>query len=94
MTLQGTAIGKPRDIALVFDEATKGSVRLHVGEAAEGWYLRSIDPRKVTLEKDSRIVVLLSQHRAQRVRLLLRQTNLAGGTTAGHVQKLAPTGFT
>jgi hypothetical protein len=58
LTLQGTAIGKPRDIALVLDEATKGSVRLHVGEAAEGWRLRSVDRRAVTIEKDSRIVVL------------------------------------
>jgi hypothetical protein len=58
LTLQGTAIGKPRDIALVLDEATKVSVRLHVGEAAEGWYLRSVDRRTVRLEKDSRIVVL------------------------------------
>jgi hypothetical protein len=58
LTLQGTAIGKPRDIALVLDEATKGSVRLRVGEAAEGWRLRSVDRRTVTLEKDTRIVVL------------------------------------
>jgi hypothetical protein len=58
LTLQGTAIGKPRDIVLVFDETTKGSVRLHVGEAAEGWYLRSVDRRTATIEKDSRIVVL------------------------------------
>jgi hypothetical protein len=58
LTLQGTAIGKPRDIALVFDETAKGSVRLHVDEAAEGWYLRSVDRRTVTVEKDSRIVVL------------------------------------
>jgi general secretion pathway protein N len=58
LTLQGTAIGKPRDIALVLDEATNGSVRLHVGEAAEGWYLRSVDQRTMTIEKDSRIVVI------------------------------------
>jgi hypothetical protein len=58
LTLQGTAIGKPRDIALVLDEATKGSVRLRVGEAAEGWRLRSVDRRAATFEKDSRTVVL------------------------------------
>jgi hypothetical protein len=58
LMLQGTAIGKPRDIALVLDEATKGSVRLHVGEATEGWCLRSVDQRTVTVEKDSRIMVL------------------------------------
>ncbi len=39
------SIAKPQDIAVVFDEAAKGSVKLHVGEATEG-------------EKDSRIVVL------------------------------------
>jgi hypothetical protein len=58
LTLQGTAIGKPRDIAVVFDQAAKGSVKLHVSEAAEGWYLRSVDHRTVTLEKHSRIVAL------------------------------------
>src|SRR5208282_6648936 len=58
LTLQGTAIGKPGDFAVVFDETAKGSARLHVGEAAEGWNLRSVDRRTVTLEKDSRIVVL------------------------------------
>jgi hypothetical protein len=58
LMLQGTAIGKPRDIAVVFDEAAKGSVQLHVGEATEGWRLRSVDHRTVTVEKDSRIVVL------------------------------------
>lgn len=58
LTLQGAAIGKPRDIAVFLDEATKGFVRLHVGEAAEGWRLRAVDRRTATLEKDSRIVVL------------------------------------
>ena len=58
LILEGTAIGKPRAIALVLDETTKGSVRLHVGEAAEGWQLRSIDARRVTVEKTGRVVTL------------------------------------
>jgi len=58
LTLEGTAIGKPRDIALVLDEVAKSSVSLHVGEAAQGWYLRSVDHRTVKLEKDSRTVVI------------------------------------
>jgi general secretion pathway protein N len=58
LTLQGTVIGKSRDIAVVLDEVAKSSVRLHVGEVAEGWHLRSVDHRTVTLEKDSRIVAL------------------------------------
>ena len=58
LTLQGTAIGKPQGIAVVLDEMTKGFVRLHVGEATEGWYLRSIDQRTVTVEKNGRAVIL------------------------------------
>jgi len=58
LTLQGTAIGNPGSLAVVLDETTKGSVRLHVGEAAAGWSLRSIGPRAVTVEKDSRVVTL------------------------------------
>jgi hypothetical protein len=58
LTLQGAAIGKPRDIAVFLDETSKGSIRLHVGEEAEGWRLRSVDRRTATLEKDSLTVVL------------------------------------
>jgi general secretion pathway protein N len=57
-TLAGTAIGKPRNIALILDQATKNAVRLHVGEAASGWYLRSVDVRTMTLEKNSQTVTL------------------------------------
>jgi hypothetical protein len=58
LTLQGTAIGKPRDIALVLDEVAKSSVNLRVGEAVQGWYLRSVDHNAVTLGKDDRIVII------------------------------------
>jgi hypothetical protein len=58
LTLQGTAIGKPRDIALVLDEVAKSSVSLRVGEAVQGWYLRSVDHHAVTLRKDDRIVII------------------------------------
>ena len=58
LTLQGTVIREPQDIALVLDEVAKTSIRLHVGEEAEGWRLRAVDHRTLTLEKDSRIVVI------------------------------------
>ena len=58
LTLQGTAIGKPRDIALVLDEVAKSSVSLRVGEAVQGWYLRSVDREAVTLGKGDRIVIV------------------------------------
>jgi hypothetical protein len=58
LTLQGTGMGKPRDIALVLDEVAKSSVTLRVGEAVQGWYLRSVNHRAVTLEKGDRIVII------------------------------------
>jgi hypothetical protein len=58
LTLQGTAIGKPRDIALVLDEVVKRSVSLQVGEAVQGWYLRSVDHEAVTLENGDRIMII------------------------------------
>jgi hypothetical protein len=58
LALQGTAIGRKRDIALVLDEVAKSSVSLRVGEVVQGWYLRSVDRQAVTLEKGDRIVVI------------------------------------
>lgn len=57
-TLVGTAIGKPQNVALIIEQTTKNLVRLHIGEAASGWYLRSVDLRAMTLEKNSQIVTL------------------------------------
>jgi hypothetical protein len=57
-TLVGTAIGAPQNVAVFLDQTTKSFVRLHVGEAASGWYLRSVDLRTMTLEKNSQTVTL------------------------------------
>ncbi|MGH6836258.1 MAG: hypothetical protein ACREC9_12065 [Methylocella sp.] len=57
-TLVGTAIGKPQNVALILDQTKKNLVRLHVGEAASGWYLRSVDVGTMTLEKNSQTVTL------------------------------------
>jgi general secretion pathway protein N len=58
LTLVGTATGETDNVAVVVDQSTKNLVRLHVGEAVSGWYLRSIDSRAMTLEKDNRRVTL------------------------------------
>jgi general secretion pathway protein N len=58
LTLVGTATGETDNVAVVVDQNTKNLVRLHVGEAVSGWYLRSIDSRAMTLEKDNRRVTL------------------------------------
>jgi general secretion pathway protein N len=58
LTLVGTAIGTPKNVAVVLDRATKTLVRLHVGEASSGWILRSVDSRAMTVEKNSQTVTV------------------------------------
>ncbi|MCI0600761.1 MAG: general secretion pathway protein GspN [Beijerinckiaceae bacterium] len=58
LTLVGTAIGETENVAVVLDQSSKNLVRLHVGEAVSGWFLRSVDARAMTVEKDSQIVTL------------------------------------
>lgn len=58
ITLVGTVIGTPKNVAVVLDRATKTIVRLHVGEAASGWILRTVDARSMTIEKNSQFVTL------------------------------------
>ena len=58
LTLIGTAIGEPKNVAVVLDRTTKTLVRLHVGEAVSGWILRSVDLRAMTVEKNSQTVTV------------------------------------
>jgi general secretion pathway protein N len=58
LTLVGTVIGKPINLAVVLDRATKTLVRIHVGEAVSGWILRSVDSRTMTVEKNSQTATL------------------------------------
>jgi general secretion pathway protein N len=57
-SLVGTVTGETDNVAVVIDQNTKNLVRLHVGEAVSGWYLRSIDSRTMTVEKQNRRVTL------------------------------------
>jgi general secretion pathway protein N len=58
LTLVGTATGELQKVAIVQDHTTKSLVRLHVGEAVSGWFLRSIDARGVTVEKNNQTATL------------------------------------
>jgi general secretion pathway protein N len=58
VALVGTATGETENVAVVMDQTSKNLVRLHVGEAISGWFLRSVDARTMTLEKNSRSVTL------------------------------------
>ncbi len=58
LTLVGTVIGKPINLAVILDRTTKTLVRIHVGEEVSGWILRSVDSRTMTVEKNSQTVTL------------------------------------
>jgi general secretion pathway protein N len=58
LTLVGTVTGELQKVAVLQDQTTKSLVRLHVGEAVSGWFLRSIDVRGVTVEKNSQTVTV------------------------------------
>jgi hypothetical protein len=72
--LVGTAVGKPQNVALVLVQTTKNLVRLHVGEAASGWYLRSVDLRTITLQKNSQTVTLALPMPLNRIRVAPENT--------------------
>lgn len=58
LTLLGTAVGQPKNVAVVLDRTTKTLVRLHVGEAVSGWTLRAVDSRTMTVEKNRQTATL------------------------------------
>jgi general secretion pathway protein N len=58
LTLVGTIVGGNEAIAVFLDKTNRDVVRLHTSESHEGWVLRSIQGREVTLEKNSNSTVL------------------------------------
>jgi hypothetical protein len=58
ITLVGTILGRSESIAIFLNPATRDIVRLLLGEDHEGWALRSVKTREVTLVKDRERVVL------------------------------------
>jgi general secretion pathway protein N len=62
LALVGTVVGEPQNVAVnvavILDQTSKNLVRLHVGEAVSGWFLRSVASRTTTIEKDSRTVTM------------------------------------
>jgi hypothetical protein len=58
ITLLGTILGSSESIGIFLNPATRDIVRLLLGEDHEGWALRSVKSREVTLVKDREKVVL------------------------------------
>jgi general secretion pathway protein N len=59
LSLVGTVIGESESFGLFVDQANKVSLRLRLGEQHDGWVLRAVQGREVTLEKDQLAATLL-----------------------------------
>jgi general secretion pathway protein N len=58
LALVGTIASDEEGFGIFLDQSTKGALRLKVGEEYQGWKLRAIRGREVTMEKDQRAAVL------------------------------------
>jgi hypothetical protein len=58
LTLVGTITGGLERVGIFLDQSTKAALRLKMGDDYQGWKLRSVQGREVTLEKDQEAVIL------------------------------------
>jgi hypothetical protein len=58
LSLVGTIASGDEGFGIFLDQSTKTALRLKVGEDYQGWKLRAIQGREVTMEKDERAAVL------------------------------------
>jgi hypothetical protein len=58
LALVGTIVGGPDGFGIFIDQATRSALRLKLGEQHDGWTLRSVQGREVTLEKDQQTAVI------------------------------------
>jgi general secretion pathway protein N len=56
--LVGTVVGQARDVAVLLEEKTQAVIRLRPGQVHDGWTLRRIGRRDVTLEKGGQTAAL------------------------------------
>jgi general secretion pathway protein N len=58
LSLVGTIASEDESYGIFLDPATKEAIRLKVGDDYQGWQLRTIQGREVTIEKDQQAAVL------------------------------------
>jgi hypothetical protein len=58
LALVGNIASEQEGFGIFLDQSTKGALRLKLGEDFQGWKLRAIRGREVTMEKDQRAAVL------------------------------------
>ena len=58
LALVGTIAGSEQSFGIFVDQSTNTPMRLKIGEEYQGWSLRSVAPREVTLQHDDQTEVL------------------------------------
>jgi general secretion pathway protein N len=58
LSLVGTISGDDEGFGIFLDPSTKAALRLKIGDDYQGWKLRTIQGREVTMEKDEQAAVL------------------------------------
>ncbi len=59
MSLLGTVVGTDVQMGIFLEKATNKVVRLRLGEDHQGWVLRTIKAREVTMVKDAEEILTL-----------------------------------
>jgi hypothetical protein len=58
LSLVGTIAGGDESFGIFIDQTTKAALRLKIGDDYQGWRLRSVQGRDVTLERDQQTAIL------------------------------------
>jgi general secretion pathway protein N len=58
LSLVGTIGGDQESFGIFVDQTTKTALRLKIGEDYQGWKLRAVQGREVTLERDQQTTIL------------------------------------
>jgi hypothetical protein len=88
LSLVGTISGDDDKFGIFVDQTTKAVIRLRVGEDFQGWKLRSVQGREVSLEKNQLTAVLaLPQPSLTQPAVAVRNEAWSGGSDNG---KLLP----
>ncbi|MGF6305912.1 hypothetical protein ABIB82_000668 [Bradyrhizobium sp. i1.8.4] len=58
LSLVGTIAGDDESFGIFLDQSNKTALRLKIGDEFQGWKLRSINGREVTMQKDEQAAVL------------------------------------
>ncbi len=58
LSLVGTIASSEESIGIFIDQASKAALRLRIGEEYQGWRLRAVQTREVTLQRDQQTTIL------------------------------------